>query len=58
MLTDLQEALLFRGIFSVSVQRRHWRVLGAEASFVLSCHWNVAHRQTGLRDTHAGIRTS
>jgi len=55
MLIDLQEALLFRGIFSVSVQRRYWRLLGAEARFVFSCHWNIAHRQTGLRCTYARI---
>jgi len=55
VLIDLQEALLFRGIFSVPVQRRYWRLLRNEAGFVFSCHWNIAHRQTGLRDTHAGI---
>jgi len=52
---DLQEAVLFRGIFPIRVQRCRRPVFHDEASLVFSCHWNVPHLETGLRTADARI---
>ena len=55
MLHDLQEIVLFHGIFFILIQRRHRCLLCDQARLVFYGDWNVPHRETGLRGVHAWI---